>query len=492
MEEDDKPFEEGDANMGGDDEEQDDDEPQNEAKRRRNGIRGLFEQFEGLVESAGTTNFCFVCGGEHQIEACEEPGKGQMAIALNLIKTNLENGSKSPPSKSGKTARSSQGRKDKLPRSSIPRKRRWARPAQMTTEEVETCEYSYPTHMDEIGDRADGGEYLVNDVDISRGGPADRGEMELLIERASSESPPIVSSVRDYVEGKVGYRQPADSDEAMHKHAAFRLYTNGLDIGRLELMSIKGVDYAGKGWSQVPVFTNEDWVPSCKEEIPSWAAQQSRRFNAILRHAVGIKIDNKGKEGLACDEGAWVDVDTFMRHDPAWVDSKRQRHGSLKWDVVLERWDSFRKTIYYELKAQNRIRAQVLALVATRGELRKVYRSNGERERVFCDALDLNKLRLEEDNPYSRDDDEIYLWPVAVRAPMSHAKRPEGVRIDEWRLSYKINPGVAQILSGGFHRTKLDVFGQRSIPEGLRPGGDGDRGSSSICSMGSTLTAGST
>eukprot|EP00435_Cladocopium_sp_Y103_P067821 s1851_g30.t1 len=138
MEDDDKPFEEGDANMGGDDEEQDDDEPQNEAKRRRKGIRGLFEQFEGLVE---------------------------------------------------------------------------------------TCEYSNPTYMNEIGDRADGGEYLVNDVDISRGGPADWGEMELLIERASSEAPPIVSSVKDYVEGKVGYRQPADSDEAMHKYAAIRLYT---------------------------------------------------------------------------------------------------------------------------------------------------------------------------------------------------------------------------------------------------------------------------
>eukprot|EP00435_Cladocopium_sp_Y103_P036625 s3204_g9.t1 len=32
------------------------------------------------------------------------------------------------------------------------------------------------------------------------------------------------------------------------------------------------------------------------------------------------------------------------------------------------------------------------------------------------------------------------------------------------------------ILKGGFHRTKLDVF-QRIVDEGLRPGGDGDRGS---------------
>eukprot|EP00435_Cladocopium_sp_Y103_P040599 s953_g11.t1 len=69
MEDEDKPFEEGDADMGGDDEGHDeDDEPQKEAKRRRMGIRGLFEQFEGLVDGAGSTNFCFVCGGAHQIQ----------------------------------------------------------------------------------------------------------------------------------------------------------------------------------------------------------------------------------------------------------------------------------------------------------------------------------------------------------------------------------------------------------------------------------------
>eukprot|EP00435_Cladocopium_sp_Y103_P047933 s1604_g14.t1 len=478
MEDEDKPDEEGDADMGGDDEEQgEDDGPQKEAKRRRMGIRGLFEQFEGLVDGAGSTNFCFGCGGAHQIEECHEPGKVQMAIALNLIKTNLENGSKSPPSRSEKTTKSSRGRKDKSPKASFPRKRRWTRPTQMTTEEVETCEYSNPTYMNEIGDRADGGEYLVNDVDVSRGGPRDKWEMELLIERTSSESPPIVSSVRDYVEGRVVYRHPPESDQTKHKYANFQLYTNGLVIGRLELMNIKGAEYAGKGWSEVPVFTNEDWVPKSKSQIPAWYDQQSKRFNAILRHAVGIKTDSRGKDALACDEGAWVDIDTFMKHDPAWVDTKRNKHDTLQWDEVLERWDNFRKTIYYEFKAQNRIRAQVLALVAKRSELKRLYQSDGEKEKLFCSYLDLKKLDIMAAHIHSDDDDDIYLWPVAVRAPMSHSKRPEGVRIDEWRLSYKINPGVAQILNGGYHRTRLDVFGMRIISEGLRPGGDGDRGS---------------
>eukprot|EP00435_Cladocopium_sp_Y103_P013443 s3144_g3.t1 len=407
MDDEDKPCDEGDADMGGEEEKHDeDDEPQKEAKRRRMGIRGLFEQFEGLVDGACSSNFCFVCGGDHQIEQCTQPGKVQMAISLNLIKTNLESGSKSPPPRSErteKTTKSSRGRKDKLPKTSFPRKRRWTRPTQMTTEEIETCEYSTPTYMNEIGDRADGGEYRVNDVNISHGGPRDMPEMELLVERASSESPPIVSPVREYIEGRVVYRHPADAEQGKFKYANFQLYTCGLVVGRLELMDIKGAEYAGKGWSEVPVFTNKDWV--------------------------------------------------------------------------LERWENFRKTIYYEFKAQNRVRAQVLALVAKRSELKKIYQDDGEKEKEFIDFLDLDKLDIMGVNQYSEDDDDIYLWPVAVRAPMAHSRRPEGVRLDEWRLSYKINPGVAQILNGGYHRTRLDVFGMRIISEGLRPGGDGDRGS---------------
>eukprot|EP00435_Cladocopium_sp_Y103_P073519 s103_g44.t1 len=233
MDDDDKPVDnEGDVDMGGDvEEEQDEIEPKNDAKRRRKGIRGLSKQFEDLVETAETEDFGFVCGGKHQIEQCTEPGKGSVAIAF--IKTNLETGSKSPLSKSGKTtARSTQGRKDKLPKSAIPRKKRWARAAQTTINEVETCEYSQPADMSEIGDRADGGEMLVNDVDISQGGPGAWYDMELLIERASAESPPIAPTVKDCVEGRVGYRRPADSKEAKHLCAPIRVYTGGLDIGK--------------------------------------------------------------------------------------------------------------------------------------------------------------------------------------------------------------------------------------------------------------------
>eukprot|EP00435_Cladocopium_sp_Y103_P019056 s1447_g4.t1 len=139
-----------------------------------------------------------------------------------------------------------------------------------------------------------------------------------------------------------------------------------------------------------------------------------------------------------------------MKHDSAWVDSKKNRYGQLQWSEVLERWENFRKTIYYEFKAQNRIRAQVLALVAKRSELKKIYQSEGEREKEFIDYLDLSKLDIEGINQYSGDDDDIYLWPVAVRAPMAHSRRPEGVRLDEWRLSYKINPGP---LAGGSEST---------------------------------------
>eukprot|EP00435_Cladocopium_sp_Y103_P031147 s3012_g7.t2 len=228
----------------------------------------------------------------------------------------------------------------------MPRKRRWTRAAETTINETESCEYTQ-SHMSKIGDRDDGGEKLVNEIDISQGGPGAWYEMEIFSERASAESPPIMPTVKDCFEGKTGYRQPADSEDAKQLYEPLHVYTGGLFIGKLELMSVKGAEYVGKGWSEIPVFKHKDWAPKHRNEIPYWADQQSRKVNATLRHAIGIKIDDKGKPGLPCDEGAWVDIDRFKRYDPAWKDEHRQKRlEKLEWRVVLERWNSFRTVIF--------------------------------------------------------------------------------------------------------------------------------------------------
>ena len=67
-------------------------------------------------------------------------------------------------------------------------------------------------------------------------------------------------------------------------------------------------------------------------------------------------------------------------------------------------------------------------------------------------------------------DREIWLWPVAIRAPMAHSRIPGGVYIEDDKTSYQMNPGVSYTLGGGFHCTTFDCVAQ-IFREGLRPGG---------------------
>ena len=79
--------------------------------------------------------------------------------------------------------------------------------------------------------------------------------------------------------------------------------------------------------------------------------------------------------------------------------------------IIKKRWDLFQKIIFTQYKQTQRVRAQVLALKVTRGELERVIESKNR----FTERIDQNALRLEIGGP----DREIWLWPVAIRAPMA-------------------------------------------------------------------------
>ena len=57
---------------------------------------------------------------------------------------------------------------------------------------------------------------------------------------------------------------------------------------------------------------------------------------------------------------------------------------------------------------------------------------------------------------------------------MAHSRIQGGVRIDDSKTSYLMNPGVGYTLGGGFHCTTFECISQ-IFREGLRPGGGGDR-----------------
>ena len=243
-------------------------------------------------------------------------------------------------------------------------------------------------------------------------------------------------------------------------------YTHGLNIGNLKIARISGEEYVGLWWYKVDKYAENAWMGR-RHEQPSWMIDMSRRINAVLRHSVGCMVDKKGHRGLPCDEAGWVNVERFLKYDEIWQDGNTLE-GTTQADyrIITERWNMFQKIIFTEYRITKRTRAQVLALTVTKGELMKeIHKTNDFTRKIKNDVLKIHE---------GDDDREVWLWPVAVRAPMAHSRNPGGVVVDNSKTSYLMNPSVGHTLEGGFHVTTFDCIA-RIFREGLRPGGGGDR-----------------
>ena len=66
-------------------------------------------------------------------------------------------------------------------------------------EEVTKSFYSQPAFMYEIGDREEGGSFLVNGVEIHPQGQGvrNRQELDVLVKRAAEESPPVLPTIQE-------------------------------------------------------------------------------------------------------------------------------------------------------------------------------------------------------------------------------------------------------------------------------------------------------
>ena len=190
----------------------------------------------------------------------------------------------------------------------------------------------------------------------------------------------------------------------------------------------------------------------------------SKKFNAALRHSVGCVKDKKEYQGLPCDEAGWATVEQILKYDHIWKDGGTLARTAVPdFNVITKRWDTFQRIIFKEYKQTPRVRAQVLSLKVTKEELEKVIGANNR----FTSRISRNALRLEISGP----DREIWLWPVAIRAPMRRI--PEEL-IEDHNTTYQPNPSVGNTLGGGFHCTVIHCI-ERIFVEGSRPGGGGDR-----------------
>ena len=471
----------GETDAGVDDIEVDDDvedmggQP-SEAKKRRTEVRSLRDQFEKVVADASSVRYCLVCGGDHNLDECRAQDNEMVIDAIMRVRLMMEQQSKSPSS-SERSRTATRGRKDKLPKKGImPEGKRWRRTRFTEKEEVTKSFYSQPAFVYEIGDREEGGSFLVNGAEVHPPGQGvkNRQELDALVERAAEESPPVLPTIQE-----LNDLNPKSADEFQKwlkdqrtEHGAnwnFRYlqpYTYGNDIGTLQMARLSGEEYVGHGWCNVKKYAENEWMGK-KWEKPQWETDLSKRFNAALRHSVGCVKDKRGHFGLPCDEAGWVNVEQIMKYDHIWKDGHTLAGTSEPdYKIIVERWNNFQKIIFTEYKQTRRIRAQILSLKVTKGELERFLRTDN----AFTKRINRQRLRIEIGN----SDREIWLWPVAIRAPMAHSRTQGGVRIDDSKTSYLMNPGVGYTLGGGFHCTTFECIAQ-IFREGLRPGGGGDR-----------------
>ena len=471
----------GETDAGGDDIEVEEDEEDvggqpSEAKKRRTEVRNIRDQFEKLIADASNVQYCFICGGMHDIDECSTPDDENMRDTLWRMRLIMDQKLKSPSS-SERSKAATRGRKDKLPKNIMPQGKRWRRTRFTEKEEVTKCFYSQPAFMYDIGDREEGGQFLVNGIEVN---PSDQGvrnrhELDTLVERAAEESPPVLPTIEElnawnpkdhdaYVKWLTEERKQY-GDNWNFKY--IQPFTHGHNIGTLQLARINGEEYLGYGWSNVKRFGENEWMGN-KWENPQWIVELSKRFNAALRHSVGCVKDNRNHRGLPCDEAGWVNVESILKYDNIWRD-KHTLAGTTRvnYPVLVERWNNFQRVIFTEYKQTKRIRAQVLGLKVTKGELEYIMDNFDD---GLTKRLERRTLRLE----IGTADREIWLWPVAIRAPMAHSRVQGGVHIEDSKTSYQMNPGVGYTLGGGFHCTTFENIAQ-IFREGLRPGGGGDR-----------------
>ena len=291
----------GETEAGDDDIEIDEDEEDmggrpSGAKKRRTEVRSIRDQFEKVIAEASQVQYCLNCGGTHDIEDCPLQDNEPMKDALARMRLIMNEQSKSPSS-SEKSKMATRGRKDKLPKKGImPEGKRWRRTRFIEKEEVTKNFYSQPAYMYEIGDREEGGPFLVNGIEVHPPGQGvkNRQELDALVERAAEESPPMLPSIqelnalnpRSEDEFQKWLKQEKEQHGNNWNFRHLQPFTHGFDIGTLQMARIHGEDYVGYGWCRVQSFAENQWMGR-KHDTPH--AVDDRYVKEVQRRASPLR-----------------------------------------------------------------------------------------------------------------------------------------------------------------------------------------------------------
>eukprot|EP00435_Cladocopium_sp_Y103_P024435 s3768_g6.t1 len=230
----------------------------------------------------------------------------------------------------------------------------------------------------------------------------------------------------------------------------------GVVAGKLEMARARGENYIGRAWIR-PTMFGDEWM----EKFNRYDEKCSHRVNMVLRHNIGVVQTPDRHRGLKCDEGCWVNILDLLLYNFVWDDGfDIWSDDSRNYHILAQRLERMMKYVWYEVKVKRNVRFQVIGLKLKLGELRSPLLAP-----TIVDAgIDMNAYQGRPDN------EELWMWPVAIRASTGHSKISYGVQYDDKKVSLEIDHGIAQLLGGAFHETTFQNM-HSIMSLGLLPGG---------------------
>ena len=281
-------------------------------------------------------------------------------------------------------------------------------------------QFEEPVFMTVIGDNEEGGEYLVNHVDIGEFGPKNVLEMEdlidMAIERSKNAIPPDIDELLDDTHQTINTGHPGYAKINVMLSEEEKADPNLAKIFKVAIVPLEGTEFHMSPWSMDCTLRGEELGRKTTADEDSI----SHRCNKKLTHGVGA-LHSKKKygewtSGLPCDEGYWVNVETLLRVDGLFGERSRDIHQSERWGRNYDRLRTIIKVNHRERERYKRIRFEILALTTTIKDLKE----NPQFMREY--DTDMNYILNKYGNAVEEliDMDMVWLKPIATRASQAH------------------------------------------------------------------------
>eukprot|EP00435_Cladocopium_sp_Y103_P000343 s3361_g1.t1 len=205
--------------------------------------------------------------------------------------------------------------------------------------------------------------------------------------------------------------------------------------------------------------------PNPRQDITTLEYNYGFYFNRSLRHFIGRKrvtADRKTHPGIKCDEAGWVNLLEYLHYD--WIFGHEREplgdNGYCSVAVLERRVNMMIKVGWSEFLRSGKVRWQLLCIVLDK--------DSGPIDDKLIKDYGLNQDEVQK---AIEDSGEVFIAPIAVRAPSAHSMKVEGFKLDADKIYHPLTTQLANEFQYCYHVTELKLLID-IIEGGLRPGGE--------------------